>query len=123
MVKTNWTFEHVSKAQCILGFGFCCGFLETFELFMVYCYNYFFFNFLLRTSVELWTLLKIKKNILQIRKREEETMKPSVVHQEDSYKRFFKLMGNAILLASIQASIGSVDDISALVLSKARQVI
>ena len=64
-----------------------------------------------------------KKNILQIRKREEETMKPSVVNQEDSYKRFFKLMGNAILLASIQASIGSVDDISALVLSKARQVI
>lgn len=29
--------------------------------------------------------------------------------QDDSSKKFFKLMGNAILLASIQASIGSVE--------------
>lgn len=45
-------------------------------------------------------------------------MKPS----QDDHKKFFKLLGNAILLASIQASIGSVG-ISALVLSKAMQVI
>lgn len=32
-------------------------------------------------------------------------MKPS----QDDHKKFFKLMGNAILLASIQASIGSVE--------------
>jgi hypothetical protein len=47
--------------------------------------------------------------------------KASSVSQDDS-KKFFKLMGNAILLASIQASIGSVD-IPALVLPKAMQVI
>ena len=33
-------------------------------------------------------------------------------HTEDDSKRFFKLMGNAILLASIQASIGSVEQSS-----------
>lgn len=36
-------------------------------------------------------------------------MKKVSVSQDDSSKRFFKLMGNAILLASIQASIGSVE--------------
>lgn len=48
--------------------------------------------------------------------------KGAAVQSDDSSKKFFKLMGNAILLASIQASIGSVD-ISALVLPKAMQVI
>lgn len=35
-------------------------------------------------------------------------MKPHMA-QDESSKKFFKLMGNAILLASIQASIGSVE--------------
>jgi hypothetical protein len=35
--------------------------------------------------------------------------KASSIPSDDSSKKFFKLMGNAILLASIQASIGSVE--------------
>jgi hypothetical protein len=70
-------------------------------------------------------LFTIKKKLsFPYRKRRsmKKASSSSSVSQDDSSKKFFKLMGNAILLASIQASIGSVD-IPALVLPKAMQVI
>lgn len=55
-----------------------------------------------------WHFIVNKKNFFLFEK--ETIMKQSrpSSFQED-HKKFFKLMGNAILLASIQASIGSVD--------------